>query len=59
MSYHIKTPSSTVNLGRMALHLIFQPPTTDIIGVFVQLSLKMCENRTDSVKDGIAICFRQ
>jgi hypothetical protein len=59
MSYHIKTPLSTVNLGRMALHLTFQLPIADVIGVFVQLSLKMGENRTDSVKDGLALSQRE
>jgi hypothetical protein len=57
MSYHIKKPLSIVNLDRMALHLAFQLPTADIIGVFVQLSLKMGENRADSVKDGLRMAL--
>ena len=37
----------------MALHCKFQLSITDIIGVFMQLSLKMRENRADSAKDGL------
>ncbi|MFZ3207622.1 MAG: formylglycine-generating enzyme family protein, partial [Geobacteraceae bacterium] len=43
-----------VNSYRMALHCKFQLSITDIIGVFMQLSLKMRENRADSVKDGLS-----
>jgi hypothetical protein len=46
---HLKVASSLA--GSAILPIIL--PIADIIGVFVQLSLKMGENRTDSVKDGL------